>query len=199
MVGMCSDEQILTGFAPVFRPDARVLVLGSMPGVASLQAHEYYAHPRNAFWPIMHQLCGASPELPYAQRLQCLVAGGIAVWDVLQRCRRTGSLDSRIRRAGLHVNDIAMLIEQCRDLRCICLNGNKAAGLFRRQVLPQLWQSAPVAARLAHIECHDMPSTSPAYATMSLARKLEIWQQVVQPLLAANRAIVARPQHGVAD
>ncbi len=182
---MTTDPQpILQGLAPVYRSNARVLVLGSMPGVASLQAAQYYAHPRNAFWPIMGSLCAAGPDLAYAKRLQRLRRAGVALWDVVKQCQRDGSLDSSIRQQDLALNDFAGLLEQCRDLRCICLNGNKAAALFRRRALPLLQQSAALTVRLQQIELHDMPSTSPAHAAMSRAQKQTIWQQAIAPHLA---------------
>ena len=89
--------RLLRAFRRSRRRLARVLVLGSMPSVASLAKQEYYGHPRNAFWPIMGRLFGAGPELPYDQRKAVLCERGVAVWDVLKTCRRAGSLDTSIR------------------------------------------------------------------------------------------------------
>jgi hypoxanthine-DNA glycosylase len=170
-----------------------------MPGAASLQAEQYYAHPRNAFWSIMGGLCGAGIHLPYAQRLQRLRHAGIALWDVLQQCQRDGSLDSSIRRHGMLVNDFATLLRECNQLRCICLNGGKAAALFHRQVAPQLQNDKTSGERWQQIKLLTMPSTSPAYAAMPAVRKHEVWQQLMRPFLHQPEGSVAESQHRVAD
>ncbi len=161
------------GFAPVARADARVLILGSMPSVASLQAQQYYAHPRNAFWPIMAALTGVPAQAPYAQRLAGLTASRIALWDVLQSCVRAGSLDADIDERSIIANDFAGFLQRHRQIEHVCFNGAKAAETFRRHVLPAL---APA---LASLQYHRLPSTSPANASSSLARKLERWRVVI--------------------
>jgi len=196
---MSSSDTIVTGFAPIYRADARVLVLGSMPGAASLQAAQYYAHPRNAFWSIMDSVCGAGVALPYAQRLQRLRQAGIALWDVLQQCQRDGSLDSNIRQRGMQVNDFSTVLRECTQLRCICLNGGKAAALFHRHVVLQMHSNAASAERWQQIKLLTMPSTSPAYAAMPTARKHAIWEQRMRPFLHQSADAVADSQHRVAD
>lgn len=166
-------------FAPVFRADARVLVLGSMPGAASLAAAQYYAHPRNAFWPIMGALFGAGPELPYGERLQRLTAAGVALWDAIGACTRSGSLDSAIDRDSIEANDFAGLFAACPAIGHVFFNGGAAENAFRRHVrLP-----AAQAARLAFTR---LPSTSPAYAARSAAVKLAAWRCVREAALGAH-------------
>ncbi len=162
-----SDTCPVRSFPPVVAPGARVLVLGSMPGHASLSAQRYYAHPRNLFWPIMGALFEAGPELAYAARLRRLQACGIALWDVAGECVRPGSLDARIRADTVVANDIAGLLDAHPGIQRLCFNGATAETLFRRHVLPTL--AAPP-------ECVRLPSTSPAHASMGFAAKLEAWR-----------------------
>lgn len=158
------------GFAAEAAPDARVLLLGSLPGVRSIEAREYYAHPRNAFWPIVESLFGIETGLPYRQRVVRLTAQGIALWDVLGASRRPGSLDAAIDLASAQPNDFEAFFAAQRGLRLVAFNGRKAAELFRRLVEPEL-DGGPM-------EYLTLPSTSPAHAAMSFADKLERWSAV---------------------
>ncbi|PQA27962.1 DNA-deoxyinosine glycosylase [Amnimonas aquatica] len=162
---------VVRSFAAVENPAARVLILGSMPGVASLTAGEYYAHPRNAFWHIMAELAGADPALAYAERLARLRAAGIALWDVLASCERPGSLDADIVAPSVVVNDFAGFLRRHPEIDRIGFNGATAAQCFRRHALPGL-REAGLADALA---LHTLPSTSPAHAGMPYARKLALW------------------------
>ena len=157
------------GFAPVAAADARILVLGSMPGVASLRQVRYYAHPRNAFWPIAAQVLGFDPAADYPARLQALQHAGIALWDVLQACERPGSLDADIRVDTLVPNDFVAFLGAHPRLVRVCFNGAKAASLYRRHVLPRL-QARP-------LQYVDLPSTSPAHAAASFEKKLAAWRE----------------------
>lgn len=162
------------GFAPIATPHARVLVLGSMPGVASLRAGQYYGHPRNAFWPIMAQLFDFDALAPYPQRVAALRRHGIAVWDVLAACVRPGSLDSDIDPGSIRVNDFDHFLRGQPELRRICFNGATAHAVFRRQVLPAL-AVAPT------FDLVQLPSTSPAHAGMPFVDKCRIWRQHLLP------------------
>jgi len=165
------------GFPPVIGGAPRVLVLGSLPGAASLGAGEYYAHPRNAFWTLMGELAGAGPELPYDQRCERLVAAGIAVWDVCAAARRPGSLDAAIDLASVQPNDFAGLFSRYPGLALVAFNGAKAGELYRRLVLPSLGAAPPgVASAAARLPQIVLPSTSPAHAGRSLESKLAAWR-----------------------
>jgi TDG/mug DNA glycosylase family protein len=164
------------GFPPVARADARVLILGSLPGVASIEAQQYYAQPRNAFWRIMGELVGAGPELDYRSRLAQLERRRIALWDVAAMAVRPGSLDAAIVGSTVEANDFASLFARCRSIELICFNGAKAAELYRRRVLPGL-----DAASAAIASCR-LPSTSPAHAGMSYEQKLDRWRIVAGSL-----------------
>lgn len=159
------------GFPPVSDPRARVLILGSMPGRKSLQAHRYYAHPQNRFWPIMGTLVGADPALPYPERCTRLTASGIALWDVLASCERPGSLDSAIRDDTAQANDFGRFFAAHPAIGAVLFNGAKAESSFQRFVLPAL---APA---LVEMRYRRLPSTSPANASQRLEDKLAAWKE----------------------
>ena len=155
----------LQGLDPVVGPATRLLVLGSFPGVASLQAQQYYGHPRNQFWPILGALWGEDlVALPYAHRLQRLLAHGLGLWDVYAACEREGSLDSAIRQA--EPNDLAGLVRRLPQLQAIAHNGGESAKAMKLTATLGL----PV---------HRLPSTSPANASWRFERKLAAWGQVL--------------------
>lgn len=156
-------------FAAIFNADAQILILGSMPGVASLGAGQYYAHPRNAFWRIVGQIMGFDPALPYRQRLQCLREHRLALWDVLHSCVRPGSLDAAIEHHSASANDLPAMLRKARALRRICCNGGTAYQALQRHFGSRL------ADEFAYIELHRLPSTSPANASSTYARKLSAW------------------------
>ncbi len=162
------------GFAPIANKKAVVLVLGSMPSVASLQQQQYYAHPRNAFWPIMQRLFYAPIELSYANKQALVKRNGIAVWDVLAACFRPGSLDSAIDEKSITANDFNDFFATHTQLRHVIFNGGKAEQMYNKHVLPELGE------RWASLQYARLPSTSPAMAALSLEKKIEHWRIVRQ-------------------
>jgi len=165
----------ITGFAPIAGPDARVLVLGTMPSPASLQAGFYYAHPRNAFWPIMGSFCGFPADAPFALRAQALRRTKIALWDVCRACVRPGSGDAAIR--DVEPNDFASFFAKHPNIQTILFNGTTAERLFFRFVLQQD-PSLGTGRKLLRL-----PSTSPANARLSLQQKAERWHAALREAL----------------
>jgi len=163
----------LRSFAPIGRADARVLILGSLPGARSLADAQYYAQPQNAFWRIMGALVGAGRELAYTERIERLADRGLALWDVVAAARRIGSLDAAIERDSIEINDFSGYFARHAAIELICFNGRTAAELYRRHVIPTL------PPRAAGIERIALPSTSPAYAGMPLANKLQRWRAAI--------------------
>lgn len=168
-------KPLLQAFAPVAAADAIVLVLGSMPGAISLHQQQYYAHPRNAFWPAMQAILGAPRDLDYRARCRLLTDNKIAIWDVLQACHRPGSLDSRIDMKSAVGNDFNGFLARHPAITSILFNGRKAESLFRRLVRPTLVRD--------DIQYHSMPSTSPAMASLDLQTKTQRWRDVIEPTL----------------
>ncbi len=161
-------------FPPIASPDARVLILGSMPGRASLAAGQYYAHPRNAFWPIMGCLLDFDASRDYPARVDALKVAGIAVRDILDSCRRPGSLDSATADDSLVANDLPGFLAAHAEIQHVFFNGAKAESCFRRHIKLTIAEPQIGFARL--------PSTSPAHAGLSFARKLEAWRVITRAL-----------------
>lgn len=151
--------------------NCQFLVLGSMPGVISLEQQAYYAHPRNAFWPIMADIFKFEPDLAYNERVNMLNQAGVGLWDVIASCHRQGSLDSAIKNHDLEVNQFEACFKQYPNIDCLLFNGQKAATLYKQKVLPRLSESA------AQLKQFVMPSTSPAHASIRFEQKLAAWKQ----------------------
>lgn len=163
-------------FAPVAHIDARVLVLGSIPGEVSIAVQQYYGHPRNVFWPLMEALFGDEIALDYPARLELIVRSRVALWDVLASASRVGSLDSAIVTASEVANDIAGFLESHPDVRHIFFNGAKAQSAYKRHIGHQVQPDRVTLTRL--------PSTSPANASYSFVARLDAWRAVA---VAARR------------
>ena len=157
---------LLRGFPPIVDRHARVLILGSFPSALSLATGQYYANPRNAFWPITAALFGFDAQAAYETRLAALQSHGVGLWDVLHKCRRTGSSDAKIDPKSLVVNDFGRLFATYPCISKVCFNGHTAEKLFRRLV----HFDAPVSYQL-------LPSTSPARA-MPAGQKLDAWRVI---------------------
>lgn len=155
-------------FPPQVGARCRLLVLGTVPSLRSLALRQSYGHAHNLFWPFMGELFDAGPELAYAERIARLQRRGIGIWDVLARCERRGSLDSAIVRASEVANDIPGLLAAQPTIRAIALNGGHAQRAFRRLVAPRI--------EPGRVDLLDLPSTSPANASMSRAAKFERWR-----------------------
>ena len=168
-------------FSPIADAKARILILGSMPGKASLAAGQYYAHAQNLFWRILGEITGAAPSLPYGARARALKSSGIALWDVLASCAREGSLDSAIDDASVRANDFAAFYRAHPRIAQVFFNGAKAEACYRKQVLPLPADlAAPASLR-------RLPSTSPANASMSRAHKQRVWKQALRLALAGRQ------------
>jgi len=159
-------------FPPVVGRVATRLILGSMPGVASLMAAQYYAHPQNAFWRIMGELLGFAPDAPYRQRVAALKRAKIALWDVLAACERPGSLDAAIRRHSEVANDIPALLAAHPETTRICFNGATAEAAFRRHHPALVLRADQALVRL--------PSTSPAHASLRPEQKCAAWRDALR-------------------
>lgn len=150
--------------------DCRVLILGTIPSLRSLAERQPYAHPRNLFWRFMGEMFDAGFERPFSERMQRLHQNGIGIWDVLKHCERRGSLDSAIVTASEVPNAIPALLRRRPSVAAIALNGGKAQQAFRRHVLPVL------ATEHREIYLIDLPSTSPANASIPIAVKRHAWR-----------------------
>lgn len=177
-------------FPPVMGSRVHTLILGTVPGQASLKSAQYYAHPRNAFWPIMLAITGNqepsydSPNsLGYTHRCQRLCDHGYAIWDVLASCTRPGSLDSKIVKDTERPNNIATLVLAHPELTRIIFNGKTAETLFMRHIGNALTRSVYTPDSKADKNSADairlicLPSTSPAMASLTLAIKYQVWAE----------------------
>lgn len=164
----------IRSFPPIADKNARILILGSIPGKASLEAGQYYAHPRNQFWPIIAALLRRGPFPDYPAKIQALLDADIAVWDVMRSCYRPGSLDAAIDKNTVIANDFQRFFAAHPRIRQIFFNGATAEQAFRRWVLPDLL--------IPNLRLQRLPSTSPAHAALSLQQKLQCWSKITEDL-----------------
>jgi hypoxanthine-DNA glycosylase len=166
----------ITGFKPIANTNAKILILGSMPGEVSLNKKEYYGHARNSFWSIILTLLGEMPDLDiinYKQRKQILIDNKIAVWDVLKNCYRSGSLDTAINMKSIEVNDFFTLFSTYTAIEKVCFNGAKAEAIYTKHVFPHIKE------QFEYLKYARLPSTSPAYASMTFQKKTQAWKNEI--------------------
>ncbi len=159
---------ICRSFEPVYSPEAVVMIVGSMPSVKSLADSQYYAHPRNAFWPMMFEIFDTEPTSDYEAKKELIRTHGLALWDVAGICEREGSLDSNMR--DIQYNDFAALYEKCPNIHTVLCNGGTAHSLFMKS------------GYAGNRRVLRMPSTSPAY-TMAYEKKLAVWRAALEEAL----------------
>ena len=157
-------------FKPSIDNNSKILILGSMPGIKSLEEQQYYAHPQNRFWKVMGALCSENnlAEFDYDTKLKILLNNNIALWDTIKSCKRKGSLDSDIKNE--QPNNIRKLLKNYPSIKIICLNGNKSYSAFEKY-FPDL---------IEKYSTYKMPSTSPANAKYSLNKLIEEWSTILQ-------------------
>lgn len=169
-----------SGIAPIIPPNATLLILGSLPGDASLAAERYYAHPRNLFWRLLGSVLGCDlAAMDYPGRLAVLASARIGLWDVIASAQRPGSLDTAMR--AVEVNSLAECVDTLPDLRAVAFNGATAAKIGRRAL-----------AGHTGLTLIDLPSTSPAHAAMSAAATAARWAELA-PYLQSETPLAASP------
>ena len=171
-----SEKPNCQSFLPSINNESEILILGSMPGIKSLEEQQYYAHPQNRFWKLMGMFCNVNnlPELSYQEKLQILLKNKIALWDVIESCKRNGSLDSNIQYEL--PNDISELLKRFPNIKVICLNGNKAYTAFKKY-FPKL---------LEQYKCYKLPSTSPANARYKFENLYNEWNDAINLLKTSD-------------
>jgi hypoxanthine-DNA glycosylase len=161
-------SEFIIALPPILPKRAHTLILGSMPGAKSLEINEYYAHPQNQFWRFMGEIFGASPSMPYKQRIKILKQKGIAVWDVLKACNRYGSMDADIKNPV--VNDFERFYQDNPSIKLVIFDSSSAENFYKRLVQPTLSKEL--------IYCR-VPSPSPAHARMSYEVKRILWAEAL--------------------
>ncbi len=162
-----------TSFSAIATTNAKILILGSMPGEESLKQQRYYAHPRNAFWYIMSHILSFDNNIPYDAKVDILKARNIALWDVLKCCNRSGSLDSSIQSSSIKINNFEEFFRHHPSIQCLFFNGTKAEHEYKKRVIPTLQNIQ------SPIKYHKFTSTSPAMAMRTKEEKLAEWKPLI--------------------
>ena len=161
--------QKISSIPPIINKDSKILILGSIPGVKSLEMQQYYAHPQNKFWKIICEIFNEEFTTNYQQRIEILEKHHIALWDVIDTCERKGSLDSEIRNG--EANKIGELLHSYPNINAVFCNGQKSH--------KNLWKILP---KDFHLPIIVLPSTSPAHASLRYEEKLKSWKMVLNYL-----------------
>ena len=156
----------ISSFPPIISKSSKILILGSVPGIKSLEMQEYYAHPQNKFWKILFEIFEEDFTINYSEKIKFLEKNNVAVWDVIDSCERQGSLDTKI--LNEVANDISKLLEEFPNIEAIFCNGQKSFKNLNK-ILSENFQ----------IPLFALPSTSPSY-TISFQNKLEQWKTIKQ-------------------
>lgn len=159
----------ISGLPPVLPVDPKVLILGSMPGVQSLEGQQYYMNPRNHFWPILFKIFNQNELTEYEQKINWIKSKQVALWDTIQSCIRKGSLDSTIK--DYVPNDIEKLLDENNTIKCVLCNGTKAYDILLKNIN---------LVKFKHVHILKMPSTSPIPGryTKSFIDKVEAWSVI---------------------
>lgn len=156
---------------------AKILILGSIPGKESLAKQQYYAHPKNLFWHFMAELLEFDFSLPYSEKTEILKTNHVALWDVIENCKRVTSLDSDIKKDSVKPNNFLLFFKKHPHMKNIFFNGRMAEHLYTKRVLPLLKNRYP------EIQYHFLPSTSPANASIKKSVKLQEWTKIKDYLM----------------
>lgn len=162
-------ENRIASFPPIIDENSKILILGSIPGIKSLEMQQYYAHPQNKFWKILFEILGEEFTTDYHEKIKFLHQNHIALWDVIDTCERKSSLDSDIKNE--EANKISELLEKHPNVKAIFCNGQKSFKNLQ-QILGKNF----------HLPIFVMPSTSPANAGVPYPEKLAQWSKIIDYL-----------------
>ncbi len=158
----------ISSFPPIINANSKILILGSIPGVKSLEKQQYYGHPQNKFWKIIFHLFNEDFTEDYIQKINILKKHRIALWDVIDSCERKGSLDSEIKNE--EANQIPELLQKYPNIQAIFCNGGKSYKNLQKML-----------GKTSIIPFYLLPSTSPLH-TISFEKKLESWKKILDYL-----------------
>lgn len=166
----------INGFPPISGITSKILILGSMPSEESLRLQQYYANPRNAFWPMLMSLLGYKADQEYSVGVEILKRHRVAVWDTLKSCVREGSLDSSIVGSTIEANDFSHFFQDHPNIKTVFFNGRKSQQVYQKKVLPF------IPGKYAELRYFLLPSSSPAMASLTREEKIDQWKLIIETL-----------------